>query len=167
MAEEEQTTKESSVCKRRKRSEGLQTSNESLMRFAKHIFVTTSQTWQTRSKKEIKQKQRSLEEKNMESEVSLKFAHTSIKGLEKKLTAQELVIKKLNRRKCEVVNEEKQQGTKIESHSRRNNLNGTKGRIIWKIWKSPEKVHESEPQNKQGRRSRDSYERVLCIALES
>ena len=74
----------------------------------------------------LKQKQSSLEEKNKELETSLEFAHSSITELNKKVDAQDKAIKQLQegvKSLTKQVYEEKQRLVKLESHSRRNNLN--------------------------------------------
>ena len=75
--------------------------------------------------KEPKQKQTSLEEKN-KPEASLEFANTSIEELKKKMAVQGEAIDELKKgvkSLTKQVEYEKQKAIKLESHSRRNNLN--------------------------------------------
>ena len=74
----------------------------------------------------LKQKQSCLEERNMKLETSLEFAHSSITELNKKIDAQDKAIQQLQegvKPLTKQANEEKQRSAKLESHSRRNNLN--------------------------------------------
>ena len=138
MAEEQQATKESSTRKRRKRSKGSQTDNEDCEIEHCHGCTNMAESLaEINSKLDkaltcigemevLKQKQENLEKKNKELEDSLSFAHTSIEGLQKKLATQELAINELNKSVISLTkqaNEEKQRAIKLESHSRRNNLN--------------------------------------------
>ncbi|XP_068674397.1 myosin heavy chain, striated muscle-like [Montipora foliosa] len=74
----------------------------------------------------LKQKQSCLEERNKELETSLEFAHSLITALNKKVDAQDKAIKQLQegvKSLTKQIEEEKQRSVKLESHSRRNNLN--------------------------------------------
>ena len=76
--------------------------------------------------KELKQKQTSLEEKNKVLEASLEFANTSIEELKKKMAVQGEAIDELKKGVKSLTKQaeyEKQREIKLESHSRRNNLN--------------------------------------------
>ena len=136
---EEEAVKEDSRRKRRKRSKGSQTSEENE---SARVLVKIVQVWHTQSlqwgrnltrlyhafKKfeSLKQKQSDLEIKNKELEESLDFANSKIASLEKKVTDQDKAIGELKggvkalTRQAEA---EKQRAIKLESHSRRNNLN--------------------------------------------
>ena len=87
--------------------------------------------------KELKQKQTSLKEKNKQLEASLEFAHTSIKELREKMAVQYEAIDELKKAVKSLTKQaayEKERAIKLESHSRRNNLN---------FFNIPEKKDES------------------------
>lgn len=76
--------------------------------------------------KELKQKQTILEEKNKQLEASLEFAHTFVKELGEKMAVQDEAIDELEKGVKSLTKQaayEKQRAIKLESHSRRNNLN--------------------------------------------
>ena len=81
--------------------------------------------------KELKQKQTSLEETNKQLEASLEFAHTSTKELKEKMAVQDEVIDELKKGVKSLTKQvayEKERAIKLESNSRRNNLNFFRGR---------------------------------------
>ena len=76
--------------------------------------------------KELKKKQTILEEKNKQLEASLEFAHTSIKELREKMAVQDEAINELKKGVKSLTKQaayEKESAIKLESYSRRNNLN--------------------------------------------
>ena len=114
-----------------------------VLKLAARNVVVHVTTWRTRSLKSkrsltkhsiaskkliegLKQKQSCLEEKSKELETSLEFAHSSITELHKKVDAQDKAIKQLQegvKSLTKQVYEENQRSVKLESRSRRNNLN--------------------------------------------
>ena len=87
--------------------------------------------------KELKQKQTILEETNKQLEASLEFAYTSIKELREKKAVQDEAINELKKGVKSLTKQaayEKERAIKLESHSRRNNLN---------FFNIPEKKDES------------------------
>ena len=76
--------------------------------------------------KELKQKQTILEETNKQLEASLEFAYTSIKELREKKAVQDEAINELKKGVKSLTKQaayEKERAIKLESYSRRNNLN--------------------------------------------
>ena len=135
MSENEETTKDDSGSrKRRKRSKGSQTCHEECCGTCHNMADSIAAIKEKLDKaldciQEIegfKKKQSCLEERNNELETSLEFAHSSITALNKKVDAQDKAIKQLQegvKSLTKQVEEEKQRSVKLESHSRRNNLN--------------------------------------------
>ena len=135
MSENEAATKDDSGSrKRRKRSKGSQTCCEECCGTCHNMADSITAIKEKLDKalnciqeiEGLKQKQSCLEERNKELETSLEFAHSSITELNKKVDAQDKAIKQLQegvKSLTKQVSEEKQRSVKLESHSRRNNLN--------------------------------------------
>ena len=134
-SENEAATKDDSGSrKRRKRSEGSQTCCEECCGTCHNIADSIAAIKEKLDKalnciqemEGLKQKQSCFEERNKELETSLEFVHSSITKFDKKVDAQDKAIKQLQERVKSLtkqVSEEKQRSVKLESHSRRNNLN--------------------------------------------
>ena len=136
MSDDEAATKEDSASRkrRRKRSKGSKSCCEECCESCHNIAESIAEMKAkldsvlscTEDIKELKQKQTSLEEKNKQLEASLEFAHTSIKERREKMTVQDEAMDELKKGVESLTKQsahEKERAIKLESHSRRNNLN--------------------------------------------
>ena len=136
---EEEEVKEDSRRQRRKRRKGSQTSEENESAACScHDCASMANSIASMGKKldkalrsiqeieSLKQKQSDLEIKNKELEESLDFANSEITTLEKKVADQDKAISELKggvKALTKQAEEQQQRAIKLESHSRRNNLN--------------------------------------------
>ena len=136
MSDDEAATKEDTARgkRRRKRSKGSKSCFEECCESCHNMAESIAEMKAKRDSvlsciediKELKQKQTIPEEKNKQLEASLEFAHTFVKELTEKMAVQDEAIDELEKGVKSLTKQaayEKQRAIKLESHSRRNNLN--------------------------------------------